>query len=436
MITVFQNIIRKNKKLVENFFSLSLLKGTEYLFPLITLPYLVRVLGPERYGLTIFAHSFVAFFGAFVDYGFDLSATRNIALVKNNKEKLSKIFSSVLIIKLFLFCISSVIFMTIITSFDRFKGEFLLYFFSYILVFGRVIFPVWFFQGIEKMKYLTIFLTISKTINLFLILIFIRASSDYLYVPLFSSLAKLAASFMALYFIFIKFKFNLLNFSWADIKKNFIEGWHFFTSTFFSNLRSYGNDFVLGLLASNEMVAYFAGAEKVIKAFRSLIAPISQSTYPHLSRLFSNTRRSGEIFIKKMGVIVGSISLLSSIATFVFAPYIIRLVLGAQFEPSVPVIRIMAILPLLIALTNIFGVQGLFAFGRSKLVAKILIIASFIHLPLFVGFTLLFSIQGSAIAVVVTELFITITTFIYFKKLIVPKAKLPTIESVKKIYEI
>jgi PST family polysaccharide transporter len=166
-MTIYDSIkssILKNKVLFKNFSSLTILQISQYIFPLITFPYLVRVLGPDGYGLVAFATAFVGYFTVITDYGFNLSATRDISINRDNPEKLNQIFNSVITVKIILFFLSVIIFLPIVYGFSKFSDDLEIYLLSFISVLGTTLFPVWFFQGVERMGFITIISVVIKAI--------------------------------------------------------------------------------------------------------------------------------------------------------------------------------------------------------------------------------------------------------------------------------
>jgi len=404
---------KKNTILLENIASLSVLQTLNYFIPLITFPYIVRILGPEKYGLISFAQAFITYFILIIDYGFKFSATRDIAINKGNRQKISSIFCSVYVIKLILFLFSTVFFSLIISFIPRFSSEKLVFIFSFLAVLGNLAFPVWFFQGMEKMRYITIINVLVKTAFMLPIFLFIKDQSDYIYVPLINSSGILISGIIALLFAIKNFKIRLSFPTKKLIAVQFKKGWHAFVSTIFISFYTNSNTFILGFLADNEVVGYFAGAERIIKVFRSLLAPVSQAVYPHLSRLFKNSQKISLKVFKKIAILTGSFSLAISIIIFALAPQLIKILLGNNFYRSLFPLRIMAPLVLIINMSNVFGLQGLFAFGNSSKASRVFVIASLFHTPCFIILTKLFSINGSALAVVLTETLVTTLCFIY-----------------------
>ncbi len=121
---------------VKNFFSLSIIQSVNYILPLITTPYIARVIGLEKYGVIAFALALCQYFVVFTSYGFNLTATRNISKNRSNTHELSLIFSRVMYTKVFLFSISLPVFIVIVVLVPTFRSNWILYIFSFIVSSG------------------------------------------------------------------------------------------------------------------------------------------------------------------------------------------------------------------------------------------------------------------------------------------------------------
>jgi PST family polysaccharide transporter len=407
------------KRLFSNFLSLFILQGANYILPLITLPYLVRVLGAEKFGLIAFAQAFIGYFVILTDYGFNLSATREISINRENKDKVSEIFSSVMIIKTGLLVLSFVIMSIIIFSFEKFRQDYLIYYLTFGMVVGQVLFPVWFFQGMERMKYITILNILAKLIFTVAIFIFVHKALDYIYVPLINSLGFIVAGILALWIVFKEFKIDFKRPSLTQIKQDLKEGWYIFICTVAISLYTISNTFILGLFTNNTIVGYYSAAERIIRAIQGLYSPISQAIYPYVSKLLNQSKEDGIRFLRKLTFIIGSITFSTSLIVFIFADVIGNLLLGKNFEESIIVLRILAFLPFIIGLSNTFAVQGIIGFGYSSYIPKIVFIGAFINLTLVIILVPLYQHIGVSVAILTTETFITLFSYKVYKEEII-----------------
>jgi len=412
------------KKLFENFLSLSFLQGVNYLLPLITLPYLVRVLGPEKFGLIAFAQAFIGYFVILTDYGFNLSATREISINRENKEKIKEIFSSVMAIKFFLCVLSFFILGLFLIFIPKFGNEWLICLFTFGMVLGNVLFPVWFFQGMERMKYITILNIVAKVIFTICIFLFIRKVTDYLYVPLINSMGFLVAGGLSLVIISKDFRIKFRIPTNSAIQHQLKEGWHIFISTAAISLYTVSNTFILGLFTNNTIVGYYSAAERLIGGAQGLLTPIFQTVYPYISKLVSESKQRALNVIRKLTILVGSGSFIISLLIFILATPIVNIVLGNQYQQSITVLQILAFLPFIIGLSNIFAVQGLYAFKFQRTVSRFVIPIALFHLFLLSILTYFYSLIGTATATILTEILITIFSIKYFSKFILKRKEI------------
>jgi PST family polysaccharide transporter len=406
------------KTLLENFLSLSFLQVANYIFPLITLPYLVRVLGPEKYGLIAFAQAFIGYFQILTDYGFNLSATREISINRENKEKVSEIFSSVMIIKFFLLLLSLGLMSVIVFSFKKFRQDWLIYYLTFGMVLGQTLFPIWFFQGMEKMRYITFLNVFAKLIFTIAIFIFVKRSSDYLCVPLLNSLGFIVAGILALWIVFRDFGVGFKMPSWEGMKDEFKNGWHIFVSTMSINFYKNNSILILGLFANNEIVGYFTIAKKLIDILNQIAVIISQTIYPYVTKQVIINYQKIVRFLRKVGLLIGVYTFIFGVILFAFSSKIIYIVSGAYFSESILSLKLMAFVPMFIGI-NVPAVQILLGKGLDKKFLKAVLIGAILDIILNFSLVPFFSYIGSCISVVTVELLVTI--FLYIEALKIRK---------------
>ncbi len=397
------------KRLLENFFSLSVLQAANYILPLITLPYLVRVLGPEKFGLIAFAQAFVQYFNILTDYGFNLSATREISINRDDIEKVSEIFSSVMIIKGGLLILSLLIMTVIVFSFERFRKDWLIYYLTFGIVIGQTLFPVWFFQGMERMKYITVFNIIAKLIFTIFIFLFVRKISDYVYVPLINSLGYIVAGIGAMLLVITRFDACFKPCGLPDIKYHLKQGWYTFISTVGISMYNKNAIVVLGLFAEHSTVGYFSIAKKVIDMVNSLASTISQAIYPYSMRNISSVVKE---FLKKIGITIGSVSLLIGVMLFSWADLITKILVGNSSYVTSQSIRLLSVVPLIIGI-NVPAVHKLLGEKRDRLFTMLVVSGAVLDLLLNFLLVPYFSYVGSCVSIVISVTYLTVALYYY-----------------------
>lgn len=201
----------------------------------------------------------------------------------------------------------------------------------------------------------------------------------------------------------------------SEIKYQLINGWYIFMSTIAVSLYTISNTFILGLFTNNTIVGYYSAGEKIVKAFRRLIDPVSQTIYPYISKLASESKDATLSFIRKIVKIVGIPTFLISIVLLIFAPQISNIILGEQFNQSIPVIQILSFLPFLIGLSNIFAVQVMLNFGFKESFSKIFIIASIVNIALALILVQYLQHLGIALSWLITEILVTCLSFLFIQ---------------------
>jgi len=385
------------KNLFQNFISLSILQGANYVLPLIILPYLISVIGVEKFGLIVFAQAVIQYFAIGTDFGFNLSATQDIATSRDNQNRISDIFNSVLIIKFILSIISFGILYGLTILVGKFKPESAIYLLTFGVVIGNLLFPVWFFQGMEKMKYITILGLIGKIIYLILLLSFVRTESDYLLVPLFNSIGVIVAGLISLTLVFYKFNIKFVIPKYSVIINQFKRSSQFFLSRVSVSMYSSLNTLALGFFTTDIMVGYYAAAEKIFMAARSLFSPLVLALYPYMT-----SKRNLKLFKNVFYISIG-IAVFLSISLFFFSDKILELIFKPDMDLSAEILRLFSLIIPIIAASVLLGYPLLAARGHEKYANFSIAIGSLIHIILIALLIPDINPVRVAIAVMITE---------------------------------
>ena len=404
------------QKLLENIISLATIKGLEYILAFVTFPYLVRVLQVEQYGLIVFAQSIVQYFVFLTDYGFNLLGPREIAQHDSVQER-GAVFSNIFFAKLLLLFFSTILFVCGLLALGEYEEvDVVLYLTFYLMVIGNVFFPVWFFQGIQQMRYITLVNIIANIFRVAGIFLLVKTPQDYLIAALFQAIVPLIASIFSWIILVKDYPEVFVLPSSQGIKKMFVDGWSIFTSTIAINLYTASNIVFLGMLTDNVVVGYFSGAKKIIDNITQLISPITQAVYPYVSKKASASKTDALRFLHKIVVVLGGGNFLLSVFITVFADFIVKLLLGNGYEQSVLLLRIMAFLPVIISLSNIFGVQTMLVFGMQKEFSSILMMAAVLNTCVVLPMIYLYEGIGVSVTITVTECFVTVMMWYVLKQ--------------------
>lgn len=407
----------ERKIVMRNAASLSLLQIVTYILPLIIVPYLFRVLGAEKFGLIAFAQAFIQYFMILTDYGFSITATKEISLCQNEHAKICKAFSSVMIVKIILSFLSLLILGVIVYFIPKFRSDWLVYILSFGAVIGNTLFPIWFFQGKEKMKYITNLNIIGGIIFAFFIFFYVKGPQDYLMVPLLNSSVFLITGIMGQYIAFRGFKVTFKFEGYKTVREQLAAGWDVFISIAAINAYTNTRVFILGLLTNNSITGFYSIAERIAGACQTFpLSSFSQAIFPRLSKIFHKDKLKAFDLMIRIQQIAIYISLIFLPLVFIFANKIVKLVCGQAYPEAVLVLRLLLV-SVFFVIANAFRVQFLLVCGKTHIYARIHVIMAIMGLPLIFLLIYSFSFTGAAIATVVIEAGIFIITYFTVRKL-------------------
>lgn len=382
---------KDGKTVFANFGYLSLLQIAGYVFPLITMPYLARVIGADGFGKIAFASAIVVWIQTISDWGFNLSATRNVAQNRADKEKVSRIFSNVLWARCLLTLFSGLLLLIAVLAVPYLRENADIIFVTFLLVPGYILFPEWFFQAIERMKYTTIFNLIIKLIFTISVFIFIHKREDYLIQPLLTTIGYLLCGIGALYLILKKWGYTLYKPELTEILETIRNSADVFINNLMPNLYNSFSVMLLGFFCGSTANGVYDGGNKFPTIFYNFQSVLSRAFYPFLAR-----RPDKHSFYAKLNI--GS-ALIGAVFLIAISPLVIKIMLGDEFEKSVIVMQILSFSVVFLAMSYTYGTNYLIINHKEKPLRNLTFVSSIVGMCVSIPLVYYFSYIGAAVTV-------------------------------------
>lgn len=386
---------KDSRTLLTNFGYLSLLQIAGYVFPLITLPYLAKTIGIDSFGRIAFASAVVVWFQTVADWGFNYTATRDVAKNRDDKDKVSEIFSNVLWSRMLLAAMSFVLLLIAILLIPTFRESKDILLITFLLVPGHIMFPDWFFQALERMRYITVLNLFSKTLFTLAIFVFIKEKSDYILQPLFTSLGFVISGLVAMYLILYKWRIKLKKPKIKQIISTIKGSTDVFLNNIMPNLYNSFSVLLLGFYGGSVANGKLDAGGKFVGIAQQFMTVVSRSFFPFLARRIDKH----ELYVKLNLFLAAFISF----GLFLVAPVTIKLFFTPEFYDAIIVLRIMALSVLFIALSNVYGTNYMIIQGHEKELRNITVVSSLIGFVLSFPLIYYFNFVGAAINITLTR---------------------------------
>lgn len=405
-------------RLGKNIGYLSLSQAANYLLPLVTLPYITRVIGPEKYGLVEFATVSTLYFSALVTYGFTFTATRKIAELGENWARISKVYSVVMLAKFLLLLLSSALFAVLLFTVPEYQSEWKMMLFAFPFVIGWGLYPDFLFQGRQKLGVIASLNLGIKSAGAILIFTLIHEKADYYLICGINSFTQLMAALISLFYghkIYPK-----LRFEWAGfrlVKAYLRSGFYIFASHFFTRVYTFGSILFLGFLLPDKELGLFSAAMKLIVVGQSfLFSPMGGALYPHLAQLAKKDLGTYQQARRKFqwGMIL--ITSLAAGVIMLFPEFFVRLVFGEAYIEVAPVLALMAPVLILTSLSHFGMKQGLMVLKADAYNLWVVLLAGLASIGLYYWLIHDYGLTGAAWAKLYVEGILALGAMFFFQK--------------------
>jgi PST family polysaccharide transporter len=375
----------------------------------------VRTLGIANYGLLAFAQSLSQYFKLVIDYGFDLSATRSISLAQDDPDARSRVFSNVLWIRLALSLSCLAVLFAALAGSTKLRVHWDIHLLAFLSVFASSLSTICFFQGIERMEYITYLFTASRLIITASVFLFVHEAGDFYKMPIINGVTELVLNLAGLWVARRHFGLTLSWPSMAEFRRGLQEGWHPFVSWLFQNSYTAARTFALGMFNSESVTGRFVLAARLSEICQMFpLASLLQAVYPRLSRTYESDPAKAFATMRRFQLWTTFAYTAGIPLAMLLAGWVVRLVAKQEFPETVLSLRLLLAGVWIINL-NAFRMQFLLVCKQYPNYSRLQLMAGTAgSILLFFG-SWAYSYIGVAISLNLVSIFLLFATMYYVK---------------------
>jgi len=388
--------------ITQNALSLYWLQFATFAIPLLAIPYLARVLEPTALGALLTAQSFALALTFLIEYAFVLSATREIAEVRDDDQARARVAADVLAGKMVLVAATAVIAPLAWLALPILREDPAWLIFGWLLAVASGMSPAWYFYGVERVRLFTSIEFAGRVVWAALLFVLVNDSGDGWLALALSAATALVAAVLTNTLMYREIAAAPLRLRGALSALR--RGWTLFVGIGATTFYTTANVIILGLFAAPAQVAQFGAAERVVRAATRIVGPAATAIYPRVSRLLAQRNHERAWRLGRIAVLaLGGLGLLAGGALVALAPIIVSALLGEQFDDAVPVMRVLAIIVPSITLATLLA-NFLISLRMDVAVRRVLLTGGGANIGLAIILAPSFGALGMAVSVVLSEL--------------------------------
>lgn len=402
-------------KVFSNGVYLYILQMFNMIIPLLTLPYITRILGDSQYGVFSKILNYITYCQALVEYGFTLAGARKITLCNSGEER-NKIFSSITYSKILLTLISCSVVTVLTFTITKNPTQKICMLILALMLVAEAFTQTWILQGMQYMRPIMLVSVISRTISTVCMFAFVKNSDHLLLYALLFVSTNLITAFLGTIIVMKKFQIRFTCINKDELFFVLKDGWPLFTTSFASKLCSGFAITALGFFCTDAIIGGYSAVQKIPYILVMMFAPIGQAIYPFMCRLYADNVNKGIKFLKIIASVVLCICMIGVVIIVILKDWLISFAFGNDYLCYAELIIPLAIWMFFSIANNFWGIQTLIARGYQKQYSRCFLISIVVLVVLCLALGYLAGAMGVAIATLIGELVLTVGCWIVILK--------------------